>query len=149
MRQDKYTLVIIFIMSSNPIILCFSEVKKNNTILITLSVHSSEILCNTLNGWQDCSAIACIPSLEPTMTMVAQSTDMSAQILAEIESMRGYFNTKIPSSWGILRMHEQLEYCRISNIIHTKSPNLTVSRLILQLTLPNPMKPGIKSRMKI
>ena len=41
------------------------------------------------------------------------------------------------------------DYCKISNISHTKSPNLTVSRLVLQLSMPNPMKPGVKSRMKI
>ena len=37
----------------------------------------------------------------------------------------------------------------ISNIRRTKSPNLTVYRLILQLSLLNPMKPSAKSRMKM
>ena len=41
------------------------------------------------------------------------------------------------------------EYRKISNIRCTKSPNLNVSRLLLQLPLPNPMKPGVKSRMKM
>ena len=36
-----------------------------------------------------------------------------------------------------------------SNIRRTKSPNLNVSRLVLQLSLSNPMKPGVKSRMKM
>ena len=40
-------------------------------------------------------------------------------------------------------------YRKISNIRRTKSPNLNVSRLVLQLSLPNPMKPGVKSRMKM
>ena len=40
-------------------------------------------------------------------------------------------------------------YRKISNIRCTKSPNLIVSRLVLQLSLPNPMKPGVKSRLKI
>ena len=40
-------------------------------------------------------------------------------------------------------------YRKISNIRHTKSPNLNVSHLVLQLSLPNPMKPGVKSRMKM
>ena len=35
------------------------------------------------------------------------------------------------------------EYCKISNIRRTKSPNLNVSHLVLQLPLPNPMKPGV------
>ena len=40
-------------------------------------------------------------------------------------------------------------YRKISNIRRTESPNLNVSRLVLQLSLPNPMKPGVKSRMKM
>ena len=40
-------------------------------------------------------------------------------------------------------------YHKISNIRHTNSPNVNVSRLDLQLSLPNPMKPGGKSRMKM
>ena len=40
-------------------------------------------------------------------------------------------------------------YRKISNIRRTKSPNLNVSRLVFQLSLPNPMKPGVKSRMKM
>ena len=44
---------------------------------------------------------------------------------------------------------EYREYRKISNTRRTKSPNLIVSRLVLQLSLPNPMKPGVKSRMKM
>ena len=33
--------------------------------------------------------------------------------------------------------------------VFTKSPDINDSRLILQLSLPNPLKPGVKSRMKI
>ena len=43
----------------------------------------------------------------------------------------------------------QLTYCKLSNISHTKSPNLNVSPIVLQLSLPNPMKPAVKSRMKM
>ena len=43
----------------------------------------------------------------------------------------------------------QWTYRKISNISRTKSQNLNVSRLVLQLSLPNPMKPGVKSRMKM
>ena len=42
-----------------------------------------------------------------------------------------------------------LTYRKISNIRCTESPNLNVYRLVLQLSLPNPMKPGVKSRMKM
>ena len=37
---------------------------------------------------------------------------------------------------------------QISNVSHTKSQNLNLSHLILQLSLPNSLKPGVKSRMK-
>ena len=45
--------------------------------------------------------------------------------------------------WGLLH------YCQISNIRHTKFPKLNASRLVLWLSLPNPLKPGVKSRMKM
>ena len=40
-------------------------------------------------------------------------------------------------------------YSKTSNIRRTKSQNLIASRLALQLSLPNPMKSGVKSRMKM
>ena len=40
-------------------------------------------------------------------------------------------------------------YRKISNISRTKSPNLNVSRLVVQLSLPNQTKPGVKSSMKM
>ena len=40
-------------------------------------------------------------------------------------------------------------YSQISNISGTKSQNLNVSRLVLWLSLPNPLKPGVKLRMKM
>ena len=40
-------------------------------------------------------------------------------------------------------------YCRISNVSHTKSQNFNVSRPVLWLSLPNPLKPDVKSRMKM
>ena len=40
-------------------------------------------------------------------------------------------------------------YCQTSNIKHTKSQNLNVSHLILQLSFSNLLQPGVKSRMKM
>ena len=40
-------------------------------------------------------------------------------------------------------------YCQISNISRTKSQNLHISRLVLQLSLPNSLKPGVKWKMKM
>ena len=42
-----------------------------------------------------------------------------------------------------------LTYRKISNISHTKFQDLNVSRLVLSLSLSNPLKPGVKSRMKM
>ena len=42
-----------------------------------------------------------------------------------------------------------LKYCQTSNIRHTKSQHLNASCLVLQLSLPNPLKPGVKLRMKM
>ena len=40
-------------------------------------------------------------------------------------------------------------YRQISNTRRTKSQILIISRLVLQLSLLNPLKPGVKSRMKM
>ena len=40
-------------------------------------------------------------------------------------------------------------YRKTSNISNTKSQNLNVSRLVLPLSFPNPLKAGVKSRMKM
>ena len=44
---------------------------------------------------------------------------------------------------------QNLTYCQISNISGTKSQNLCVSHLVLQLSLPYPLKSGVKLRMKM
>ena len=38
---------------------------------------------------------------------------------------------------------------QFSNTRRTQSQNITVSRPVLLLSLPNPLKPGVKLRMKI
>ena len=40
-------------------------------------------------------------------------------------------------------------YRKITNISGTNSQNLNDTRLVLQLSLPNPLKPGVKSRMNM
>ena len=46
-------------------------------------------------------------------------------------------------------IYASVNYHKISNISCTKSHNLNDSHLALQLSLPNPLKPGVKSRMKM
>ena len=40
-------------------------------------------------------------------------------------------------------------YRQVSNIRRTKSQHLKDYRTVLRLSLPNPMKPAVKSRMKM
>ena len=47
------------------------------------------------------------------------------------------------------RSTKSLNYRQISNISHTKSQTLHVSRLVLHLSLPNPLKPNVTSIMKM
>ena len=42
-----------------------------------------------------------------------------------------------------------LYYRKVSNIRRTKCQNLNESRLVLQLSVPNPLKPSVKSIMKM
>ena len=40
-------------------------------------------------------------------------------------------------------------YCETSTISHTRPQHINVSRLLLQLSVPNPVKPSVKPRMKM
>ena len=49
----------------------------------------------------------------------------------------------------VQNMWAKLEYRQFSNISCTQSQNTIVSHLVLQLSLPNPLKPCVKLRMKM
>ena len=53
------------------------------------------------------------------------------------------------STWATTTLAQLWTHCQTSNIRHTKSQNLDISHLVLQLSLPNPLKPGVKSIMKV
>ena len=58
------------------------------------------------------------------------------------------------TDWVVMKETGPLEaghiiHHNVSNIRRTKSLNLNDSRLVLQLCAPNPLKPGVKSRMKM
>ena len=71
------------------------------------------------------------------------------------QSMRFSTDISIMIAWDpfqskyIHHKEMDLKYRQFSNIRCTNSPNLIVSRLILQLSLCNPLKPGVKLRMKM
>ena len=54
-------------------------------------------------------------------------------------------NTKSQLGDKIRKNH----YRQVSNIRRTESQHLKDSRSVLQLSLPNPLKPDVKSRMKM
>ena len=47
------------------------------------------------------------------------------------------------------RFESNFRYRQVSNIRHTESQNLSISLLVLQLSLPNPLKPGVRARIKM
>ena len=58
---------------------------------------------------------------------------------------------RVYNSWGVLYIATNLAFVLVtlmyretSSIKRTKSPNLNISRLFFQLSMPNPLKPGIK-----
>ena len=50
---------------------------------------------------------------------------------------------------GLRNDKQKLKYCKVSNISRNKSQSSNASRLILYLYLPNPLKPGVKLKMKM
>ena len=61
----------------------------------------------------------------------------------------GYFDLPglFPFQWPRSKTH--VNYRQFSNVRGTQSQNINVSRLVLLLSLPNPLKPGVKLRMKM
>ena len=49
----------------------------------------------------------------------------------------------------IIILDASIVFFNKTNINRTKSKKLNDSRLVLQLSLPNPLKPRVKSRMKM
>ena len=52
-------------------------------------------------------------------------------------------------SWFIFDAFDFFIYGQISNISGTQSQNLKDPHAVLRLSLPNPLKPDVKSRMKM
>ena len=54
-------------------------------------------------------------------------------------------NHSLNQCWPIWYYWAKLNYCQVSNIRRTRSQHLKDSRTVLRLSLPNPLKPDIKS----
>ena len=79
---------------------------------------------------------------------VASLATRDIHIVYDIKQFLGH-DTAINQIYGYQNWVQESTYCKISNIRRTQNQNLNVSRLIMQLPLPNPLKPGVKSRMKM
>ena len=61
-----------------------------------------------------------------------------------------YKRDPISTHWPLGNLNEISDkYRQFSNIRRTQSQNIIVSHLVLQLSLPNPLKPCVKLRMKM
>ena len=65
------------------------------------------------------------------------------------DAMINGFVYRIPDEMAERQKQQWLSSPSTSNMMRTKSQNVYVPRLVLQLSLPNPLKPGVKSRMKM
>ena len=75
------------------------------------------------------------------------------------QSSRWWFETPLHSLWRhsnihvvrreLVRSPRAFIHRQTYNIRRAKSPNLNATRLVLQLFLPNPLQPGVKSRMNM
>ena len=60
-----------------------------------------------------------------------------------------YFVVAVPLKIQAVGVIFKYKYRKTSSKSRTKSPHLNVSCLLLQSSLPNPLKPGVKLRMKM
>ena len=77
-----------------------------------------------------------------------QSTMKSAQYNGR-QDPATHVKWGVPNSGHTSLPETETNYRQFSNIRRTQSQNINVSRLVLQLFLPNPLKPGVKLRMKM
>ena len=64
-------------------------------------------------------------------------------------SVTHVLNSCFTGKYGAIVRTGKNNYRQTSNISGIKSPNFLVSCLVLELPLSNPLKPGVKSRMKM
>ena len=98
---------------------------------IPIFVHVLHIIVNiTLDTWTHA-----LTYLSPNCLDELHST--------EVYPSKKHHRDQFSSEWGYMANRQ------FSNISGTQSPNINISRLILQLPLSNPLKPVAKLRMKM
>ena len=67
-----------------------------------------------------------------------------------VDGYNAYFSfSQVRSGYSGKQHLHWKNYHQIFDMSHTKSQNLNVSHLVLQLSLCNLLKPGVKSKMKM
>ena len=54
-----------------------------------------------------------------------------------------YMRHQDSMGWVVINKYDNEIYRQTSNVSRAKSQNLNISRLVFQLSLPNPLKPGV------
>ena len=118
--------------TSSPTDICGTRGRWVNVTLTNMSNTSGESIIRML-AWQSCPA--------PRVRMAAQLSITS--VMSGDESMH-----RLNVTCDSYKLTQKM-YCQTSYISGTKSRHLNVSRLVLQLSLPSPLKTDVRSRMKM
>ena len=144
----------------NPVTYCDTYEHKVTPLIFMLSQRHYEAVERLLKMGASPSQPDC-QGVTPLMYAARLVSWSETYFPKYFETQYGYSNL-IDSLWfavtqisghqiaaNFWHMYATTAYRKISNIRRTKSPNLNVPRLVLQSSLTNPMKPGVKSRMKM
>ena len=126
-------------------LLCWILYKKR----INISAFSKIFQCwySTGTRWKTSTCLSCRANIDG---LVQDCSNPIANALELLQSC-----TEQPIScllitwWWKEPWHQQQSYRQVSNIRCTKSQHFKDSRTVLRLSLPNPLKPDVKSRMKM
>ena len=112
-----------------------------------------DVIVLWLAHWSPRWVVECVCGILALLVLSLVSSLWSNSLMIGIylaDSALTFVIGSIRNKSHLVEHHSHIQHFRkICNISRTKSPNLKFSRLILQLSLPNPLKPGVKSRMKI
>ena len=85
----------------------------------------------------------------------AIALEMLKEVITEMHLEITHFPGGNELNWTVMLCgvtalcNHQSDYRQVFNISRTKSQHLKDSRTVLRLSLPNPLKPDVKSRMKM
>ena len=120
----------------------------NSSVTGELPAQRSSYTENVSTWWRHCVLLQItIPYIVVLKAFIWITCTLNGGPLGPKSKLHHF--TKIMFSPRPYQHHLNNTYRKRSNISRTKSTNVIVSRLVLQWSLLNPMKPGGKSRMKM